>query len=119
MAFSSQYYPPNPFTAERVQQQGSNGSHRDPLIDHYEKEREIIEALAELDRTLPPVHNQIPTAKRDCHPQPCAGEPPRPKEKMEYRKTENVGEGDKPARKGDRLSVRIGFCCMWYELDYS
>ncbi|SCO02236.1 unnamed protein product [Fusarium fujikuroi] len=39
MAFSSQYYPPNPFTAERVQQPGSNGNYRDPLIDHYESER--------------------------------------------------------------------------------
>lgn len=118
MAFSSQYNPPSPFTAKRVQQQGLNDNYRDPLIDYDEKEREMIDALAEFDRSFPPVHNQIPTAKRNCHPRPSAGEPPRPKEKMEYRKTENECEGDKPVRKGDRLSVRMGFCCMHYELDY-
>ncbi|SCO89973.1 uncharacterized protein FRV6_14101 [Fusarium oxysporum] len=136
MSFGHQDNPPNPFSGADVQQHGFNGKHRDWSINQYERPDEKKPGNAkdlelqscerkksggnDQDSQSQPRNDQNKTAKTtkcNCRHQQAATKPSRTKEKMESRKTEDESEDDPAGTEG--LSIRLGLCCMFFELDHS
>ncbi|KAM5523843.1 hypothetical protein FOXYSP1_14186 [Fusarium oxysporum f. sp. phaseoli] len=133
MSFGHQDNPPNPFSGADVQQHGFNGKHRDWSINQYERPDEKKPGNAkdlelqscerkesagnDQDSQSQPRNDQNKTAKTNkcnCRHQQAATEPSRPEEKTESRKTEGESEDDTVGTEG--LSIRLGLCCMFFEL---
>lgn len=131
MSFGHQDNPPNPFSGEGVQQHGFDGKHRDWSINQYERPEEekhgntkdlksqsserTGSASNDQDCKSQPRNDQNKTAKtRKCN---YCQEPRPSKEKKKSPKTEDDSEDDLDGTEG--LSIRLGLCCMFFEVDHS
>ncbi|KAF5698540.1 hypothetical protein FMUND_15067 [Fusarium mundagurra] len=134
MSFYPYYEVYYPFTAECSKQYVLNGNLVEESADQNETPdekkssdtRSLKSQSTEVkdsesnnqDTKFQPRDDENKTTRSSSDRRQPTTEPPRQTEKMESRKTQDDGDHEHGEVCTGGLSIRLKFCCMYYELDY-